>query len=83
MEPVVDAADYLRTELGISRSAWIDACHTLGRNDAAAAVAVIAAKRADIASPGGYLRGMTSRARTGRLNLMGSLWGLAERSHDA
>jgi replication initiation protein RepC len=80
---VVNAADYLRTDLGISRSAWIDACHTLGRNDAAAAVAVIAAKRADIASPGGYLRGMTSRARTGRLNLMGSLWGLAEHSHDA
>jgi replication initiation protein RepC len=79
---VVDAADYLRTELGISRSAWIDACHTLGRNDAAAAVAVIAAKRSDIASPGGYLRGMTSRARTGRLNLMGSLRGLAERCQD-
>lgn len=80
---LVDAADYLRSELGISRSAWTDACHTLGRNDAAAAVAVIAAKRADIASPGGYLRAMTNRARTGRLNLMGSLWGLAERGHDA
>jgi replication initiation protein RepC len=80
---VVDAADYLRAGLGIGRSAWIDACHTLGRNDAAAAVAVIAARGGEIASPGGYLRGMTGRARAGRLNLMGSLWGLAERRHDA
>jgi replication initiation protein RepC len=80
---VVDAADYLRSQLGISRSAWIDACHTLGRNDAAAAVAVIAARGDEISSPGGYLRGMTGRARAGRLNLLGSLWGLAERRHDA
>ncbi|MCU0840046.1 MAG: replication initiation protein RepC [Rhodospirillales bacterium] len=79
---VVDAADYLRASLGISRSAWIDACHTLGRNDAAAAVAVIAARGDEISSPGGYLRGMTGRARAGRLNLMRSLWGLAERRHD-
>jgi replication initiation protein RepC len=80
---VVDAADYLRAELGISRSAWIDACQTLGRNDAAAAVAIIAAKGSEIASAGGYLRGMTARARVGRLNLQGSLWGLAERRADA
>ncbi len=79
---VVDAADYLRSSLGISRSAWIDACHTLGRNDAAAAVAIIAARGDEITSPGGYLRGMTGKARAGRLNLMGSLWGLAERRHD-
>jgi replication initiation protein RepC len=80
---VVDAADYLRANLGISRSAWIDACQTLGRNDAAAAVAIIAAKGSEIASAGGYLRGMTARARAGRLNLQGSLWGLAERRADA
>jgi Replication protein C C-terminal region./Replication protein C N-terminal domain. len=48
---VVDAADYLRASLGISRSAWIDACHTLGRNDAAAAVAIIAARGDEISSP--------------------------------
>lgn len=80
---IVTAADYLRAELGISRSAWIDACQTLGRNDAAAAVAIIAARQDEITSPGGYLRGMTGKARAGRLNLMGSLWGLAERRHDA
>jgi replication initiation protein RepC len=76
------AADYLRASLGISRSAWIDACHTRGRNDAAAAVAIIAARGAEIASPGGYLRGMIGKARAGRLNLMGSPWGPAERRHD-
>lgn len=80
---IVTAADYLRAELGISRSAWIDACHTLGRNDAAAAVAIIAARADEITSPGGYLRGMTGKARAGQLNLVNSLWGLAEQRHDA
>lgn len=80
---IVTAADYLRAELGISRSAWIDACHTLGRNDAAAAVAIIAARADEITSPGGYLRGKTGKARAGRLNLVSSLWGLAEQRHDA
>jgi hypothetical protein len=28
---IVDAADRLRHQLGISRAAWIDACQTLGR----------------------------------------------------
>lgn len=64
---MVDAADDLRASLGISRSSWIDACHAGGRNDAAAAVAIIAARGDEIASPGGYLRGMTGKPRAGRL----------------
>lgn len=76
---IVDAADRLRHQLGISRAAWIDACQTLGRYQAATAVAVIAAKRDAIRSPGGYLRGMTARGRDGELYLLRSLHGLAER----
>jgi replication initiation protein RepC len=79
---VVDAADHLRSQLGISRDAWIDACQTLGRQDAAACIGVIAAKATGIRSPGGYLRAMTERARDGRLNLVRSLWGLAEERAD-
>ncbi len=55
----------------------------MGRERAAAAVAVIAAKGGNIRSPGGYLRGMTERDREGRLNLHRSLWGLAEKRYDA
>ena len=51
----------------------------MGRYQAATAVAVIAAKRETIRSPGGYLRGMIARARNGELHLSNSLWGLARR----
>src|SRR5512132_1207327 len=76
---LVEAANGLRQQLGISRPAWIDACQAMGRYQAATAVAVIAAKGETIRSPGGYLRGMTDRARNGELHLSNSLWGLARR----
>jgi replication initiation protein RepC len=61
---IVEAADGLRQQLGISRPAWIDACQAMGRYQAATAVAVIAAKGETIRSPGGYLRGMISAPAT-------------------
>ena len=76
---IVEAANGLRQQLGISRPAWIDACQTMGRYQAATAVAVIAAKRETVRSPGGYLRGMIARAQNGQLHLSNSLWGLARR----
>ena len=76
---IVEAANGLRQQLGISRAAWIDACQAMGRYQTATAVAVIAAKRETIRSPGGYLRGMIGRARDGELHLSNSLWGLARR----
>src|SRR5512132_3870279 len=76
---IIEAADGLRQQLGISRPAWIDACQAMGRYQAATAVAVIAAKGESIRSPGGYLRGMLDRARNGELHLSNSLWGLARR----
>ena len=76
---IVDAADWVRDDLGISRHAWIEACMTMGRYNAAAAIAVIAAKSAEIRSAGGYLRAMTERARQGELHLPKSVYGLAER----
>lgn len=80
---VVDGADRLRHQLGISRAAWIEACQELGRYQAATAVAVIAAKRDAIRSPGGYLRGMIARGRDGELHLLRSLHGLAERRRES
>ena len=78
---IVDDADGLRQQLGISRSAWIDACQTMGRYQAATAVAVIAAKRETIRSPGGYLRGMIGRAQNGELHLSNSLCATGSRGH--
>jgi replication initiation protein RepC len=66
---IVEAANGLRQQLGISRPAWIDACQAMGRYQAATAIAVIAAKGETIRSPGGYLRGMIGRARDGELHL--------------
>jgi replication initiation protein RepC len=76
---LVEAADGLRQQLGVSRPAWIDACQAMGRYQAGTAIAVIAAKGETIRSPGGYLRGMIARARNGELHLSNSLWGLARR----
>ena len=38
---IVEAADWLRDELGISKSIWGDACLAMGREQAAIAVAVV------------------------------------------
>jgi replication initiation protein RepC len=76
---IVDAADWVRGNLGISRHAWTEACATMGRYNAAAAIAVIAAKSTEIRSTGGYLRALTERARQGELHLGKSFYGLAER----
>lgn len=76
---VVEAADRLRRSLRISHSAWAEACQVLGRYGAATAIAIIAAKRTQIQSPGGYLRAMVARARRGELYLVRSLYGLTGR----
>ena len=81
----VEAANWTRSELGISPSAWGQACRALTRVGAALAVVVIAARydAGAIRSAGGYLRAMVASARQGKLNLGAALWGtvdLAQRS---
>ncbi len=82
-DDVVNAAYDLLPTLGISRSAWLEACMTLGRDGAAIAVMIIDRKVQDpsqsVKNPGGYLRGMTARAKEGKLNLHGSVFGLLKR----
>jgi replication initiation protein RepC len=89
---IVDAAAGMLPTLGISKSAWWEACGTLGRHGAAICIMVIDQKTqaADLAdrvrNPGGYLREMTARAKKGELNLHGSVFGLLKRGegeHDA
>jgi replication initiation protein RepC len=83
MSDVVDAAGSIRSDLGISKSAWVDACRTLGSEGASICVMVIDQKYYDeeepIRNPGGYLRGMVKKAREGKLNLHGGVFGLLKR----
>ena len=41
---VVDAADWLRSELGVSKPLWGEACLAMGREEAAIAVAIVSSR---------------------------------------
>jgi replication initiation protein RepC len=82
---VVDAADWLRGELGVSKSLWGEACLAMGREEAAIAVAIVSAKPLGHfrSSPGGYFHGMVAKAKAGELNLARTIWGLRTRERRA
>jgi replication initiation protein RepC len=75
---MVEAADWLREELGISKSIWGDACLAMGREQAAIAVAIVSAKPPNHfhSSPGAYFHGMVARANAGELHLARTIWGM-------
>jgi replication initiation protein RepC len=75
---IVDAADWLRHDLGVSKPLWGEACMTMGREQAAIALALVSAKPAEHfrSSPGGYFHAMVERARTGALHLERTIWGM-------
>jgi replication initiation protein RepC len=77
---IVDAADWLRGELGVSKSLWGEACIAMGREQAAIAIAIVSAKPGAYfrSTPGGYFHGMVAKARTGELNLARTVWGLRQ-----
>ncbi len=80
---IINAADAIRSDLGISKSAWADACRVLTPVGAAICIMIIDQKAHDgeepIRNPGGYLRGMVKKAKEGKLNLHGSVFGLLKR----
>jgi replication initiation protein RepC len=79
---IVDAADWLRDDLGVSKSLWGDACIAMGRELAAVALAIVSTKDPEhfTASPGGYFHGMVTRARAGELHLERTVWALRRAS---
>lgn len=79
---IVDAADWLRHDLGVSKSLWGEACLTMGREQAAIALAIVSAKPVEhfTSTPGGYFNGMVGRAKAGTLDLSRTIWGLRSRS---
>jgi replication initiation protein RepC len=77
---VLDAADWLRGELGVSRSLWAEACQSMGRDEAVLAIAIVSTKSAAhfSRSAGGYFAGMVRKHQRGELHLQRSLWALRE-----
>ena len=75
---IVEAADWLRGELGVSKSLWGEACLAMGRERAAIAIAVVSIKDPGHfrTTPGGYFHGMVTKAKAGALNLDRTLWGM-------
>ena len=77
---IVDAADWLRGDLGVSKSLWGEACIAMGREQAAIAIAIVSAKPVEHfrSTPGGYFHGMVAKAKNGELNLARTIWGLRQ-----
>jgi len=75
---IIDAADWLRHDLGVSKSLWGDACLAMGRELAAVALAVVSTKDEEHfrTSPGGYFHGMVAKAKAGELHLERTIWAL-------
>ncbi|MEZ0000759.1 plasmid replication protein RepC [Sinorhizobium fredii] len=63
------AAVVVRSVLGVSPSAYQEACEVMGPDNAAAAIACILEREGHIKSPGGYLRDLTRKAARGEFSL--------------
>ena len=70
-------AGQLRPMIGVSEHAWHVAQDRLGKQIASAALALVFEKHCagEVASPGGYLRGMVEKAGAGELHLERSFYG--------
>ena len=70
-------AGQLRPMIGVSEHAWNVAQDRLGKQVATAAFALVFEKHSagEVASPGGYLRGMINKAGCGELHLERSFYG--------
>ncbi len=66
---MMTAAVTVRSMLGVSPSAYEDACETMGQAGAAIAIACILERANHINSAGGYLRDLTGKAERGEFSL--------------
>ncbi|TJW77235.1 MAG: replication initiation protein RepC, partial [Mesorhizobium sp.] len=62
-------AAQVRGYLGVSPSAYEDACHVMGQEIAAVVIACILQRAQHIESAGGYLRVLTEKARAGEFSV--------------
>jgi replication initiation protein RepC len=78
---IVEAAHWLSGELGINHTLWARACHVMGREYAAVALALVTTRPAAhfTSGPGGYFAGMLRKFEKGELHLDRTLWKLRTR----
>ncbi len=80
---LMSAAVVVRSTLGVSASAYQDACEAMGAENAAVAMAAILERAGHINSPGGYLRDLTSKTRRGEFSLGPMLMALLKANSNA
>ena len=79
---LLEAAETGRIALGISPSAWREACEAMGEQHAAITLAAIYQRSGQISSPGGYLRSLTDKAREGKFSTWPMIMALARAKLD-
>ena len=72
----MDAASFLRSDLGVSKSLWGAACLAMGREKAAIAIVSTKDPAHFRTTAGGYFHGMVTKSEAGELHLDRTLWGL-------
>lgn len=77
------AAELARPMLGISPSAWREACEVMGEQHAAITLAAIFQRSDRINSAGGYLRSLTDKARAGKFSTWPMIMALLRERLDA
>jgi replication initiation protein RepC len=82
---VTDTATIVRPLLGVSPSAWDDACAAMGIGPASVTLALILQRGNAIRNPGGYLRTLARRASAGQFSVWPMLMalGASQRRKDA
>lgn len=65
---LVRVADVMRPMMGISPSAWEEAKHYMGPEEAAVVIVAMLERFGDIRSPGGYLRALSAKAALGEFS---------------
>jgi len=82
---VTDTAAIVRPLLGVSPSAWDDACAAMGPGPASVTLALLLQRGSAIRNPGGYLRTLARRASAGHFSVwpMMMALGASQRRKDA
>ena len=68
-DDLIQTANLVRAALGVSPDAWSQACTVMGDSDAAIVIAAILQRSDHIASPGGYLRALTDKAKAEQFSI--------------
>jgi replication initiation protein RepC len=82
-QELMTTASTVRPLLGISPSAWEEACTAMGEGQASVVIAAILQRGAAIKSPGGYLRTLARRASAGEFSVWPMLMAMRRRERVA